>query len=58
MAGKRVDLLPAYADSIRGETAEIDWCPPRVHVEFCITAGDDVTSTSCRGAWIARSGAA
>jgi len=41
--GNRVDLFPGYADSIAAMTAEVDKAVTWVHVEFYITAWDDVT---------------
>ena len=41
--GNRVDLYPGYADSIAAMTAEVDKAATWVHVEFYITAWDDVT---------------
>jgi cardiolipin synthase A/B len=43
MPGNRVDLFPGYTDSIAAMTAEIDRASTWVHVEFYITAWDDVT---------------
>ena len=43
MPGNRVDLFPGYADSIAAMTAEIEKASTWVHVEFYITAWDDVT---------------
>ena len=42
--GNRVDLLPGYADSMAAMAAEIDRATGFVHVEFFISAWDDVTS--------------
>ncbi|WP_370618435.1 cardiolipin synthase [Mumia sp. Pv 4-285] len=42
--GNKVDLLPGYADSIAAMAAEIDTARSFVHVEFYISAWDDVTS--------------
>ena len=44
MPGNRVDLLPGYADSIAAMTAEVDRASAWVHVEFYITAWDEVTT--------------
>ena len=41
--GNRVDLFPGYADSIAAMTAEVEKAVTWVHVEFYITAWDDVT---------------
>jgi cardiolipin synthase len=41
--GNRIDLFPVYAESIAAMTAEIDKASIWVHVEFYITAWDDVT---------------
>ena len=41
--GNRIDLFPVYAESIAAMTAEIDKASTWVHVEFYITAWDDVT---------------
>ena len=41
--GNRVDLFPGYRDSIAAMTAEIDQATSWVHVEFYITAWDEVT---------------
>ena len=41
--GNRVDLFPGYSDSIAAMTAEIEKAVTWVHVEFYITAWDDVT---------------
>ena len=43
MPGNRIDLFPVYAESIAAMTAEIDKASTWVHVEFYITAWDDVT---------------
>ena len=43
LPGNRVDLFPDYGDSIRAMTAEVDRATTWVHVEFYITAWDDVT---------------
>ena len=43
MPGNRMDLFPGYAESIAAMTAEIDRASTWVHVEFYITAWDDVT---------------
>ena len=43
MPGNRVDLFPGYKDSIAAMTAEIDDASTWVHVEFYITAWDEVT---------------
>lgn len=43
MPGNRIDLLPVYAESIAAMTAEIDRASVWVHVEFYITAWDNVT---------------
>jgi cardiolipin synthase len=43
MPGNRVDLFPVYRESIAAMTAEIDKASTWVHVEFYITAWDDVT---------------
>ena len=43
MPGNRIDLFPVYAESIAAMTAEIDKASIWVHVEFYITAWDDVT---------------
>ncbi|HEX6149839.1 cardiolipin synthase [Nocardioides sp.] len=42
--GNRVDLFPGYGDSIAAMAAEIDRATTFVHVEFYISAWDDVTS--------------
>lgn len=44
MPGNRVDLFSVYRESIAAMTAEIDKATNWVHVEFYITAWDDVTS--------------
>jgi cardiolipin synthase A/B len=41
--GNGVDLFPGYRDSIAAMTAEVDQATSWVHVEFCITAWDEVT---------------
>ncbi len=41
--GNQVDLFPGYADSIAAMTAEVEKATSWVHVEFFITAWDDVT---------------
>ncbi|HVQ18656.1 MAG TPA: phospholipase D-like domain-containing protein, partial [Actinomycetes bacterium] len=41
--GNRVDLFPGYRDSIAAMTAEVDQATSWVHVEFYITAWDEVT---------------
>ena len=43
LGGNRVDLFPGYSASIAAMTAEIDRATAWVHVEFYITAWDDVT---------------
>jgi cardiolipin synthase len=43
MPGNHVELFPGYADSIAAMTAEIDRASTWVHVEFYITAWDEVT---------------
>jgi cardiolipin synthase len=43
MPGNHVELFPGYADSIAAMTAEVDRATTWVHVEFFITAWDDVT---------------
>ena len=43
MPGNRVDLFPVYVDSIAAMTDEVDRASTWVHVEFYITAWDDVT---------------
>ena len=43
MPGNRIDLFPVYAESVAAMTAEIDKASMWVHVEFYITAWDDVT---------------
>ena len=43
LGGNRVDLFPGYSASIAAMTAEIDRATSWVHVEFYITAWDDVT---------------
>ena len=43
MPGNRIDLFPVYAESIAAMTTEIDKASIWVHVEFYITAWDDVT---------------
>jgi hypothetical protein len=43
MPGNRIDLFPLYAESIAAMTTEIDKASIWVHVEFYITAWDDVT---------------
>jgi cardiolipin synthase len=45
MPGNRVDLFPGYADSITAMTAEVDRASAWVHVEFYITAWDEVTGS-------------
>jgi cardiolipin synthase A/B len=42
--GNRVDLFPGYSDSIAAMTAEVEKAVSWVHVEFYITAWDDVTA--------------
>jgi len=42
--GNRVDLFPGYSDSIAAMAAEIDRAHTFVHVEFYISAWDDVTT--------------
>jgi cardiolipin synthase len=44
MPGNQVDLFPVYVESIAAMTAEIDRASAWVHVEFYITAWDDVTA--------------
>jgi len=44
MPGNHVELFPGYVDSIASMTAEIDRASTWVHVEFYITAWDDVTA--------------
>ena len=41
--GNRVDLFPGYRDSIAAMTAEVDQATSWVHVEFYITAWDEMT---------------
>jgi cardiolipin synthase A/B len=41
--GNGVDLFPGYRDSIAAMTAEVDQATSWVHVEFYITAWDEVT---------------
>jgi cardiolipin synthase A/B len=43
MPGNQVDLFPEYGESIAAMTTEIDRASTWVHVEFYITAWDDVT---------------
>jgi cardiolipin synthase A/B len=43
MPGNRVDLFPGYTESIAAMTAEIELASAWVHVEFYITAWDEVT---------------
>ena len=43
MPGNHVELFPGYADSIAAMTSEIDRASTWVHVEFYITAWDEVT---------------
>jgi cardiolipin synthase len=43
MPGNKVDLFPEYKESIAAMTAEIEGASTWVHVEFYITAWDDVT---------------
>jgi cardiolipin synthase A/B len=43
MPGNKVDLFPEYKESIAAMTAEIERASTWVHVEFYITAWDDVT---------------
>jgi cardiolipin synthase len=43
MPGNRVDLFSVYRESVAAMTAEIDTATTWVHVEFYITAWDDVT---------------
>jgi len=43
MPGNHVELFPGYADSITAMTSEIDRASTWVHVEFYITAWDEVT---------------
>jgi cardiolipin synthase len=43
MPGNRVDLFSGYADSIAAMTTEVDRASSWVHVEFYITAWDEVT---------------
>ncbi len=43
LPGNRVDLFPDYGASIRAMTDEVDRATTWVHVEFYITAWDDVT---------------
>ena len=43
MPGNRVDLFAGYADSVAAMTAEVERASTWVHVEFYITAWDDVT---------------
>jgi cardiolipin synthase len=45
MPGNRVNLLPVYVESIAAMTDEVDRASTWVHVEFYITAWDDVTGT-------------
>jgi cardiolipin synthase len=45
MPGNRVDLFPGYVDSITAMTAEVDRASAWVHVEFYITAWDEVTGS-------------
>jgi cardiolipin synthase len=44
MPGNHVELFPGYTDSIAAMTVEIDRASTWVHVEFYITAWDDVTA--------------
>ena len=46
LGGNRIDLFPDYGASIASMTAEIDQATSWVHVEFYITAWDDVTIRS------------
>lgn len=41
--GNRVDLFPGYGEAIAAMTVEVDRATSWVHVEFYITAWDDVT---------------
>ena len=43
MPGNRVDLFPGYVDSIAAMTDDVDRATTWVHVEYYITAWDDVT---------------
>jgi cardiolipin synthase A/B len=43
MPGNRVDLFSVYRESVAAMTAEVDKASSWVHVEFYITAWDDVT---------------
>ena len=43
MPGNRVDLFSGYSDSVAAMTAEVEKASTWVHVEFYITAWDDVT---------------
>ncbi len=43
MPGNLVELFPGYVDSIAAMTAEVDRASAWVHVEFYITAWDEVT---------------
>ena len=43
MPGNEVDLFPGYGDSIAAMTADVEKATSWVHVEFYITAWDDVT---------------
>ena len=44
LPGNRVDLFPGYTESIAAMTAEIELASAWVHVEFYITAWDEVTA--------------
>jgi cardiolipin synthase A/B len=43
LPGNRVDLFPDYGEAVRAMTDEVDRATNWVHVEFYITAWDDVT---------------
>jgi cardiolipin synthase A/B len=44
MPGNRVDLVSGYRDSVAAMTAEVDKASSWVHVEFYITAWDEMTA--------------